>query len=53
MRVRIRIGAVVLALTFLATFLTIILGCQPIHAHWQINPDPGSMKAITAKYDLC
>lgn len=42
MRIRIRIGAVMLIVTFLATFLTILLGCQPIHRHWQINPDPGS-----------
>ncbi|KAL8635162.1 MAG: hypothetical protein Q9228_007322, partial [Teloschistes exilis] len=42
MRIRIRIGAVMLIVTFLATFLTILLGCQPIHRHWQINPDPGN-----------
>ncbi|KAL8706687.1 MAG: hypothetical protein Q9201_000321 [Fulgogasparrea decipioides] len=42
MRIRIRIGAVLLAVSFLATFLTILLGCLPIHRHWQINPDPGS-----------
>ncbi|KAL9004278.1 MAG: hypothetical protein Q9188_002913 [Gyalolechia gomerana] len=42
LRLRIRIGAVILALTFLATFLTIILGCQPVRGHWQINPDPGN-----------
>ena len=43
MKIRIRIGAVLLATTFLATFLTILLGCYPIKKHWQINPDPGSM----------
>ncbi|KAL8663695.1 MAG: hypothetical protein Q9202_003641 [Teloschistes flavicans] len=42
MRIRIRIGAVMLIVTFLGTFLTILLGCQPIHRHWQINPDPGN-----------
>ncbi|KAL8948264.1 MAG: hypothetical protein Q9222_005535 [Ikaeria aurantiellina] len=42
MKIRIRLGAVLLAVTFLATFLTILLGCQPIHKHWQINPDPGN-----------
>ncbi|KAL8729618.1 MAG: hypothetical protein Q9181_004933 [Wetmoreana brouardii] len=41
MRIRIRIGAVLLAVSFLATFLTILLGCLPVHRHWQINPDPG------------
>ncbi|KAL8798893.1 MAG: hypothetical protein Q9182_006293 [Xanthomendoza sp. 2 TL-2023] len=42
MRIRIRVGTILLAVTFLATFLTILLGCMPIHRHWQINPDPGS-----------
>ena len=42
MKIRITIGAVFLATTFLATFLTILLGCYPIKKHWQINPDPGS-----------
>ncbi|KAI4110389.1 MAG: hypothetical protein LQ345_007004 [Seirophora villosa] len=42
MRIRIRIGAVLLAVTFLATFLTILLGCYPIARHWQVNPDPGN-----------
>ncbi|KAL8868865.1 MAG: hypothetical protein Q9174_004703 [Haloplaca sp. 1 TL-2023] len=41
MRIRIRIGAVLLAVTFVATFLTILLGCLPVSKHWQINPDPG------------
>lgn len=42
MRIRIQIGAVLLAATFLATFLSILLGCYPVEKHWQINPDPGS-----------
>lgn len=42
MRIRIQIGAVLLAVTFLATFLSILFGCYPIEKHWQINPDPGS-----------
>ncbi|KAL8919051.1 MAG: hypothetical protein Q9208_007017 [Pyrenodesmia sp. 3 TL-2023] len=42
MRIRIRIGAVLLAVTFLATFLTILLGCLPVSKHWQIYPDPGN-----------
>ncbi|KAL8831735.1 MAG: hypothetical protein Q9170_005165 [Blastenia crenularia] len=42
MRLRIRVGAVLLIITFLATFLTILLGCQPIRGHWQVNPDPGN-----------
>ena len=42
MRIRIQIGAVLLATSFVATFLAILLGCYPIEKHWQINPDPGS-----------
>ena len=29
-------------MTYLATGLSIVLGCQPIQKYWQINPDPGS-----------
>ena len=42
MRIRIQVGAVLLATTFLATFLSILFGCYPVKKHWQINPDPGS-----------
>lgn len=42
MKIRIRIGAVMLATTFVATFFAILFGCYPIKKHWQINPDPGS-----------
>lgn len=42
MRLRIRIGAVMLLVTYLATVLTIIFSCYPLHRHWQIYPDPGS-----------
>lgn len=47
MRIRIQIGAVLLAVTFLATFLSILLGCYPIEKHWQINPDPGSKEFLS------
>ena len=42
MRIRIRIGAVLLAVTYVATILAILLGCRPFHRQWQIYPDPGS-----------
>lgn len=42
MKIRIRIGAVLLAVTYLATILSIVLSCQPFHRLWQIYPDPGS-----------
>ena len=44
MRIRIQVGAVLLAVTFLATFLSILFGCYPVKKHWQINPDPGSQQ---------
>ena len=43
MKIRIRIGAILLGVTFLTTFFAILFGCYPIEKHWQINPDPGSM----------
>jgi len=65
MVLRIRIGAVLLVVTFLATFLSILFGCTPFSKHWQINPDPGSMSSpldihvcstvqvLTAIQDFC
>lgn len=48
MPTRIRIGYVVLLFTFLATFFAILFGCFPVQKHWQINPDPGRMPALSA-----
>lgn len=42
MKIRIRIGAVLLAVSYLATILSMLLSCQPFHRLWQIYPDPGS-----------
>ena len=42
MVIRIRIGGVLLVITFLTMFLSILFGCTPISKHWQIYPDPGS-----------
>lgn len=39
---RVRIAYVLLGVTYLATALSILLSCQPMHKFWQINPDPGS-----------
>jgi hypothetical protein len=33
---------VILAATYIATALCILLSCQPFEKYWQINPDPGS-----------
>jgi len=43
MRIRVKIGYGVLIGTYIATESSILLGCQPFHRNWQINPDPGSM----------
>ncbi|KAL8895330.1 MAG: hypothetical protein Q9192_003707 [Flavoplaca navasiana] len=43
MKIRIRIGAVLLAVTYVATILAILLGCRPFHRQWQIYPDPGNL----------
>ncbi|OJJ78444.1 uncharacterized protein ASPGLDRAFT_138897 [Aspergillus glaucus CBS 516.65] len=40
---RVRIAYVLLGVTYLAAGLSIVLGCQPIHKYWQINPDPGNI----------
>lgn len=42
MHIKINVGFAFVAITFFATFFTILCGCWPIHKHWQINPDPGS-----------
>lgn len=42
MQTRIKIGLVAVGVTYIATILSILLGCRPFHKNWQINPDPGS-----------
>ena len=42
MKIRIRIGYVLIGTTYMATELSILFGCRPFHKNWQINPDPGS-----------
>ncbi|PYH69460.1 uncharacterized protein BO88DRAFT_461792 [Aspergillus vadensis CBS 113365] len=40
---RVRFAYVLLGVTYLAVGLTIVLGCQPMHKNWQINPNPGNI----------
>ncbi|KAL3433764.1 hypothetical protein BDV09DRAFT_171203 [Aspergillus tetrazonus] len=40
---RVRFAYVLLAVTYLAVALTLILSCQPMRRFWQINPDPGNL----------
>ncbi|KAF9877958.1 hypothetical protein CkaCkLH20_04534 [Colletotrichum karsti] len=39
---RIYAGFILIVVTWLAVFLSIIFSCYPIHKNWQINPDPGN-----------
>ncbi|CAG7953540.1 unnamed protein product [Penicillium nalgiovense] len=39
---RVRLAYIILGVTYLATALSLLLSCQPFHAFWQINPDPGN-----------
>ncbi|KAF5855508.1 hypothetical protein ETB97_009085 [Aspergillus alliaceus] len=40
---RVRFAYILLGVTYLAVALSILLGCQPMHKYWQINPDPGNL----------
>ncbi|KAJ6149851.1 hypothetical protein N7471_001050 [Penicillium samsonianum] len=40
---RVRLGYIILGVTYVATALSILLSCQPFHAFWQIYPDPGNL----------
>jgi hypothetical protein len=42
LEIRVKIGYFVIASTYIATELSILLGCQPFRKNWQIFPDPGS-----------
>lgn len=42
MRLRIRIGYGIVICTYIATEMSILLGCHPFHKNWQIFPNPGS-----------
>jgi hypothetical protein len=42
LELRVKIGYGVIAVTYTATMLSIMLGCRPFNKNWQIQPDPGS-----------
>ncbi|PYH94076.1 hypothetical protein BO71DRAFT_380321 [Aspergillus ellipticus CBS 707.79] len=42
MHIRIQIAYLAIGATYLATILSILLGCHPLHKNWQIYPDPGN-----------
>jgi hypothetical protein len=39
---RVKIGYALIGVTYLATELSILLGCRDFKQNWQIYPDPGS-----------
>lgn len=41
-RMRIFVGFGLIAVTWLAVLLSILLSCTPMHKNWQIYPDPGN-----------
>src|SRR5438270_420775 len=41
-RLKIQIGMAAIISTYIATILSIHLGCLPYEKNWQINPDPGN-----------
>ncbi|KAF2133689.1 hypothetical protein P153DRAFT_419597 [Dothidotthia symphoricarpi CBS 119687] len=42
LHMRVKLGYVLIALTYVATELSILLGCHPFSHNWQIYPDPGN-----------
>lgn len=42
MRMRIHVGYILIASTYIAATCSILLSCRPFYKYWQINPDPGS-----------
>lgn len=42
MKIRIRLGYVLIGATYLASICMILFKCWPLHKQWQIFPDPGS-----------
>lgn len=43
MQLRVRIGYVLVGVTYIATISSILWSCYPLQKNWQIHPDPGSM----------
>ncbi|KAM0715792.1 hypothetical protein Q7P37_008306 [Cladosporium fusiforme] len=40
---RVRIAYIMLAVTYVAVALTLLLSCQPFNHFWQVSPDPGAL----------
>lgn len=60
LQLRVKIGYYLIGATYIATELSILLGCQPFRHNWQIFPNPGSKHAeskhlsvLTTLSDFC
>ncbi|KAF1964295.1 hypothetical protein BU23DRAFT_493064 [Bimuria novae-zelandiae CBS 107.79] len=53
LQIRVKVGYIIIAATYIATELSILLGCHPLSKNWQINPDPGNhCQPAISKIDL-
>ncbi|KZM23365.1 hypothetical protein ST47_g5499 [Ascochyta rabiei] len=53
LEMRVKIGYVLIGATYVATELSILLGCRPFERNWQIYPDPGNYcQPAISKIDL-
>jgi hypothetical protein len=43
---RVGIGYGMIVATYIATMMSILLGCRPFEKNWQIHPDPGSTSSL-------
>ncbi|KAH6637523.1 hypothetical protein C7974DRAFT_142926 [Boeremia exigua] len=53
LELRVKVGYALIGATYIATELSILLGCQPFKRNWQIQPDPGNFcQPAVSKIDL-
>ncbi|KAH7047568.1 hypothetical protein B0J12DRAFT_711502 [Macrophomina phaseolina] len=53
LEIRVKVGYVLIVATYIATELSILLGCQPFSSNWQIEPNPGNhCQPAISKIDL-
>ncbi|KAJ4984890.1 hypothetical protein SVAN01_09584 [Stagonosporopsis vannaccii] len=53
LELRVKIGYYLIGATYIATELSILLGCQPFRHNWQIYPNPGNFcQPAISKIDL-
>ncbi|KAF1929000.1 uncharacterized protein M421DRAFT_61593 [Didymella exigua CBS 183.55] len=53
LELRVKIGYFIIGATYIATELSILLGCRPFKRNWQIHPNPGNFcQPAISKIDL-